>query len=672
MKIIDDFPNTVREIETCWIPMSDGCRLAARIWLPEDAEKNPAPAVLEYIPYRRRDYFTRARDEPIHRYFAGYGYASLRIDMRGSGDSDGLMFDEYLKQEQDDAVDAIAWIAEQPWCSGAVGMFGKSWGGLNSLQVAARRPPALKAIITVDSTDDRYADDCHYMGGCLIDAMFEWGPMFHAILPRPPDPDIVGAAWRDMWFERMENAPQPMEEWFRHQRRDGFWKHGSVCEDYSAITTAVYCVCGWTDGYSNPVFRMLERLECPRKAMIGPWGHQYPHDGVPGPAIGWLQEAVRWWDHWLKDEPNGIMDEPILRAWMQESLRPQPQYEERPGRWVAEPAWPSPHVTARRYALNRDGLGDAAGAEERIAVSTPQTLGLSGPKWHGSALSYEQAIDQRQDDGASLCFDSAPIEERLEILGAPVAALDLTSDRAGALVAVRLNDVAPDGTSLFVSYGLLNLTHRDSHEFPEPLEPGKRYSVQVQLNEVAHAFPAGHRVRVAISNTYWHRAWPSPEVVTLGLHTGVSTLDLPVRPPRPEDVTLPTYGEPESARPMAKTVVTPCHDERTIRHDIATGMVVTTNVEDEGVYRNDDHGLEWAHRHTNTFGIRESDPLSAEYASEHTIGYARGDWSVRLVSSVRLTADRDDFRLRSTFDAWEGDTRVFSNNRDTKIPRDGM
>ena len=221
-----------------WITMSDGARLAARIWLPEDAAADPVPAILEYLPYRRRD-GTAARDYLTHPYFAARGYACVRVDMRGTGDSDGLLLDEYLKQEQDDALEVIAWIARQPWCSGAVGMMGISWGGFNGLQVAARRPPALRAVISLCSTDDRYADDVHYMGGALLIDNLRWASTMFGYQTRPPDPAIVGERWREMWIERLNAEPLLLRTWLEHQTRDAYWRHGSVCEDPGAITAAV-------------------------------------------------------------------------------------------------------------------------------------------------------------------------------------------------------------------------------------------------------------------------------------------------------------------------------------------------------------------------------------------------------------------------------------------------
>ena len=353
--IVTTFPRTVRIIEHTLIPLQDGTTLAARIWLPEDAERNPVPAILEYLPYRKRD-GTYERDALTYPYLAGHGYAGVRVDIRGSGESSGLLFDEYTQQEQDDALEVIAWLAARPWCSGAVGMMGISWGGFNGLQVAARRPPALKAIVTLCSTDDRYADDVHYMGGAMLTSGLGWASFFFRAMCHPPDPLLVGDNWRAMWMERLENVPLFAELWLRHQRRDAYWRHGSICEDYAAIQCPVYAVGGWTDGYKNAIPRLLERLTAPRKGLIGPWAHAYPHFAQPGPQIGFLQETLRWWDHWLKGLDTGVMDEPLLRAWMTESVTPARYHETLPGRWVGEPSWPPAGSAPHRLFLTDESL----------------------------------------------------------------------------------------------------------------------------------------------------------------------------------------------------------------------------------------------------------------------------------------------------------------------------
>ena len=656
--------------------MQDGCRLAARIWLPDDAESSPVPAILEYIPYRKRD-LTRFRDEPMHHYFAGHGYAAVRVDLRGSGESDGILLDEYLEQEQSDGVEVIAWLAAQAWCSGAVGMMGKSWGGFNSLQVAARRPPALRAILTVCSTDDRYTDDAHYMGGCLLNENLVWGSVLLGFNAHPPDPELVGDRWRAMWLERLERTELLPETWIRHPRRDAYWKHGSVREDYGAIACPVYAIGGWADAYTNAIPRLLAGLRCPRKGLIGPWGHVYPHDGVPGPAIGFLQEALRWWDRWLKGIDTGIMDEPMLRVWMQESVAPKAFYDERPGRWVAEDAWPSPHIVPRRWIVNRSRIDDTAKPEFRMDFLCPQTTGVSSGDWCGFGLQGETPIDQREDAGNSVIFDSAPLERRLEILGAPEVTLELAVDRPSAFVAVRLEDVAPDGSSTRVTYGLLNLTHRDGHERASPLEPGRRYRIVVKLNDVAHAFSAGNRLRVAVSTSYWPLAWPSPEPVTLSLFAGAgSTLELPIRTPRPNDAELDAFADPEAAPASEQTELSPAGFRRTIERDLATNETThTTFVEGgdfgaAGLARVEAIDLEVGQSLLKRFIIRDDDPLSARAEVKLHSAFRRGDWSTRISVRTAFHATKESFEVEGELVAYEGEARIFSRTWNRSVPRD--
>jgi len=664
----------IREIENVWIPISDGCRIAARVWMPEDAERSPVPAILEYIPYRKRD-FMRARDEPIHRYFAMKGFASVRVDIRGSGDSEGVLHDEYSAQEHSDALEVIDWIADQPWCSGAVGMMGISWGGFNALQVAALRPPALKAVITLCSTDDRYADDAHYMGGCLLNENMQWGSILMLYSALPPDPEIVGPGWRDMWRQRIEALEPFPALWMGHPWRDDYWAHGSVCEDYEGITCAVYAIGGWADGYSNAVPRLMANLACPRKGLIGPWAHVFPHDGVPGPAIGFLQEAVRWWDHWLKDRDDGIMDEPMLRVWMQESVAPRPQYEDWPGRWIAETAWPSPRIATRRLFLNAEYLDTSADPPREITFASLQTTGVRSGEWCAFGAEGEMPRDQRPEDGGSLTFDGDPLTERLEILGAPVLELDIRADKPVALLAGRLCDVAPDGASLRVTYGLLNLTHRDGHAEPEPLVPGQWYRVRLQLNDIAHAFAVGHRLRLALSTCYWPLAWPPPEPVALTLRSGSSTLELPVRPPRAEDAELVPFAEPESAPTTEHTKLRHTPLRRTIEIDLTSGEMVYTLFGDGGEFggaslaRIEDIDLELGYTLLRRYRINENDPLAAQAEFVQSSSMRRRDWSVRIEARTRLSATAESFQFTGDLEAFEGEQPFARRDWALTLPR---
>jgi hypothetical protein len=672
MAVVTEFPRAVRVIENEWIPLADGRRLGVRLWLPDDAERDPVPALLEYLPYRKRDSF-RLRDEPMHRYLAGHGYGCARVDIRGTGDSDGLIGDEYLKQEQDDALEVIAWLAAQPWCSGAVGMFGISWGGFNALQVAARRPPALKAIISVGSTDDRYATDVHYMGGCMTKDNPDWAAVMFSHASTPPDPEIVGERWRDMWLARLENLQPWVIPWIEHQRRDAYWKHGSVCEDFSAIEVPVYAVNGWADNYAAAIPRLLAGLKGPRKGMIGPWAHNFPHNGSPGPAIGWLQESLRWWDHWLKGADTGITNEPMLRVWMAEPVPPATFYAERPGRWVAEEQWPSPRIQPRRFALNPGKLAPRAGKETPLPLASPQTVGVAAGEIGRYGQGAEFAADQRADDGGSLLFVSEPLVERLEILGEPVVELELASDRPNGLVCVRLNDVAPDGRSFRVTYGLLNLTHRDSHEHAAPLVPGERYRVTVPLEAVAHAFPPGHRIAVSISNAYWPVAWPSPEPATLTIFAGPSRLLLPVRPPRAADATLAPFGAPEAAAKPPHRYLSEGRDpNRIITRDFLKRTTTVQLPRDGGIVHLLDIDLVCSETGDVFYEIGDDDPTSASCRTRFEMGRRRGDWRIRTDTTTELRCDRAHFELTATLDAYEGETRIFTRNWHIKVPRDGL
>ncbi|WP_290649835.1 CocE/NonD family hydrolase [Aquisalimonas sp.] len=671
MNIVTDFPHRVECLESVWIPMGDGIHLNGRIWLPEGASESPVPAVLEFIPYRLRD-GTVARDSVHHHYFAGHGYASLRVDLRGSGDSEGVLRDEYLEQELVDGEELLRWIASQPWCDGSVGMIGISWGGFNGLQLAGREPPELKAVVTVAFTDDRYADDVHYMGGCLLGDNLSWASTMFAYTSLPPDPDNVGERWREMWHERLDGSGLWLATWLEHPHRDEYWRHGSICEDFTRVKTPVLACSGWADGYSNAVFRLVEQLSVPCKGLIGPWSHKYPHQGEPGPAIGFLQECVRWWDKWLKGKETGVEQDPALRVWLQDSAPPTTSYGIRPGRWVAEPDWPSANIKLWRLPLAPGQLlesGAQPTEESALTVQSPLTCGLFAGKWCSYAAGPDLAHDQREEDGGALTFDTLPLEEQLEIMGAPVVELELASNRPVAMIAIRLSDVARDDKATRVTYGMLNLTHRDGHESPSPLEPGRRYRVRVKMNGAAQAFPKGHRLRLSVSTSYWPLAWPPPEHVRLTIFDAASALVLPVRPPRAEDANLPAFGKPEGAPPETKRMVEPPHHNWYVHRDLAADVSTLEVVNDQGVEHVEGIGMNVQSRTVEWYSSRDDDFDSIRGETLCERGLSRGDWKVRTVTRTILTSDAQSFYLHATLDAYESEFRVYSRTWNHAIPR---
>ncbi|MDF1736022.1 MAG: CocE/NonD family hydrolase [Minwuia sp.] len=648
------------------IVLSDGCRLSARVWMPDNAADIPVPAILEYLPYRKRD-GTVARDALTHPWFAARGYACLRVDMRGNGDSEGLMADEYTAQELADAVEVINWIAAQDWCSGTVGMMGISWGGFNALQVAALAPDPLKAIITLCSTDDRYADDIHYKGGCLLNENLGWGATMLSYSSRPPDPEIVSPRWRQMWLERLEHEPFLPAVWLQHQHRDAYWQHGSVCEDFSAINAATLAVGGWGDAYSNAVPRLLAGLDAPAKGITGPWVHKYPHFAVPEPRIGFLQEALHWWDRWLKHEPNGAEDLPAWRGHVMDSVAPKRWYTERQGRWIAEAEWPAPAIADRRLHLHPDGTlaGTKASRDLTQRVASPLDCGMGGGEYCAIWLGPEMPGDQRGDDALSVCFDAAGTAEAIDIVGAPVLHLTLAADRPVAQIAVRLCDVAPDGASTRITYGVLNLCHRSSHAEPEPLSPGQPFDIRLQLDDIAWNLPRGHRLRVAISSSYWPLIWPVPEQAGLDLVSGY--LDLPVRPVTSGDEV--SFAEPDAAPPwQAEELRAPRHVRR-IEHDLQGETVALVIEDDFGASRDSEHGLITGAVARERWTIRPDDPLSALGQTHWTQTLARDGWSIRTETFADMWSDATTFHLRGRIEAYESGRKVFERDFKEAVPR---
>jgi hypothetical protein len=643
----------VNEAVITWIPMADGVRLSARLWIPEGTA--PVPAVLEYIPYRKQDAY-RGHDDVWGPTLASYGIAYVRVDVRGSGNSEGVLTDEYLDTELEDGCAVIAWLAARNWCSGKVGMRGLSWGGINTLQVAARNPKALQAIMPMGCLDDRYTDDAHYIGGALGHTNLQWGIGFKVVMAGPPDPLVVGEAWEAMWRQRLQATPPILETWLQHQRHDDYWRRGSIREDWGAIKVPTYIVAGWQDTYANPVGRLLENLECPRKALIGPWGHTYPWSAQPH-GLDWIHEEVRWWDHWLKDADTGIMNEPMLRAFMPYRAPSAVVPAEIPGRWIAEQAWP-PKVTERALYLTDGALSDRPGPAETVDYTGDRIVGLTKPEWL-DRLPVEQSVD----DARSLLFRTPPLAEDFEILGNPVLRVRLSADRPVAKLAARLVEIDPDGQSWLVTSGLLNLTHRNSNADPEPLAPGATYDIELRLSAAAHRFSAGGRIGLAISESLWPLVWPSPEIATLTLQLGAAALTLPVRPSEAEPAPFPIperHTPPRDGAPRPATVTEPV-SPGLYRLELSTPLPRgPPNVTGAALGRG---RLEISQ-------IREDDPNSSVWSHRATSSWTRGDWDCAVEAECELRSTAGDFHLRESLVARRGDKVVFETRSEAVIPRD--
>jgi predicted acyl esterase len=525
------------DVQNVRIPMRDGIELAATLYRPAHAgtatpDTERVPALLEYLPYRKDDGML-ARDYGLYDYMTRRGYAGARVDIRGTGSSGGEQPDgEYGEQEQRDAEDVIAWLASQPWCSGAVGMWGISWGGFNAIQVALRRPPALKAIIAVDASDDLFHDDVHYIDGLLH--LDEYALMIDHLNALPPAPEFpIDEETLALRFD----SPPWLATWLGQQQDGPYWRRASLRPDYARLTIPAFLIGGWYDGYRDSVPRMLAEVPAPVKMLIGPWNHTFPHNAVPGPAIEWRDDAIRWWDHWLKGAENGIMSEPPVTVYVRDWYPPDPDLTEIPGRWRTETAFPPERTSYQTWHCGPEhNLLLQAPHDGAVALRYVPSAGVEAGHWWG-----ELTTDQRGADAYSLIFDTPPLADDVEILGFPVVEISGCADTDPLHWFGRLGDVAPDGTVTLV-------TGAGRAGRPDPLRDRSSDCLPLELHVTSWVFPRGHRIRLALSNAMWPMIWPTPHpgTATVRLGPAGTRLILPVIPPeaRPE----PTFRVPAPVR----------------------------------------------------------------------------------------------------------------------------
>jgi uncharacterized protein len=538
------FATVIREAR---IPMPDGVALAGTLYLPPDADTIRVPVVLEYLPYRKDD--SVGRNLELNSYLTRRGIAGARVDIRGTGNSEGeLPAGEYTEQEQRDAEVVIAWLAAQPWCTGSVGMWGISWGGFNSIQIAMRQPPppALKAIIAVEASDDMFHDDVHYIDGLLH--LDEYAVMIDQLNMLPPSPEYP--LDEQVLARRFDSEPWLMT-WLSQQQDGPYWLRSSLRTDYSRLRVPAFLISGWWDGYRDSVFRMTQNARAPVKALIGPWNHTWPHIAVPGPAVEWRSQAVRWWDHWLKGLDTGLFDEPMADVYVQTWRPPDPDLTELPGYWRSEDALP-PERTRHEVLYCGSGhvLAAEPGPEEFRQLRYVPSAGVEAGHWWG-----ELTVDQRGADAYSLVFDSAPLADDLEILGFCRAEIHGGADTSPLNWFARVSDVAPDGTTTLVAGG-------GRSDRPDPLRdpvapiPGRGSagtepqpdSLPLQLHACSWVFPRGHRIRLAISNAMWPMIWPTPQPATATVRLGPTgtRLVLPVVPAADRhEAPAPVFGDAE-------------------------------------------------------------------------------------------------------------------------------
>jgi uncharacterized protein len=632
------------------VPMDDGTLIALTLYLPDSAEDGPFPAVLESLPYRKDD-DCFARDYETYGYLAERGIAGVRIDIRGTGASTGIITDEYAVQEQLDNLAVMQWLETQDWCDGNLGMWGISWGGFSALQTAMLRPPQLKAIVAMHATHDRFACDVHYTGGSLHAAeQLDWPGSMVTTNALPPDPEIFGNAWFEEWMKRLQLTPQWPFEWLRHQHRDDYWLHGSPCADYEAIDCPTLLVGGWLDGYVDGMVALAENLTCPTRTVIGPWGHYRPATGVPGPTLDHFDLLARWFGHHLRGDENGIMEElPPVTVY----VRTDPPYDEgtTSGFWRSERCWPPE---------DRDDLELNLGelVHSSLTWSGPQWVGSHAPFWDRAGL---PSNDAGEDDRASMTFDSPPFQEPIEILGTPVVEATVTTDQEVGLVAARLLAVDPNGSAHLICRASRNLVFPNELSIPVVPRPGQSFRVTFPLWATSAVIPAGWRLRLALSGADYPIVWPPPRRFTVTIDPEQSRLVLPVVAPRPADrvLAIPPAGElpdspVEATRSQSDWSVTR-EDGMSVYRMVRGG----TEVQPDLTYTTD----QWW-----TVAVADDDPATTRAETVSVVSLERPGWAVTAEGSIRIEGG-DEYAVSVELAARHNDQEVFHRTWSEKIPR---
>jgi putative CocE/NonD family hydrolase len=690
-------------VEVRWdvrVPVRDGLELSANLWLPApgagapDAPVGRVPAILEMIPYGK-DNWRRNADVARGEWFAARGFALCRLDIRGTGSSPGVAFDEYTADETRDGYDAVEWLADQPWCSGRVAMWGISYGGFTAIQVAKLRPPHLAAIVPFYATDDRYLDDVHYRGGCVTGTeLSQYAVSQVAMNAMPPDPAFRGPGWRDEWRARLERTPIWLFEWLRRQTDGPYWRQGSLAPEYDALEVPLLQVGGWNDSYVDPVLRMHERcIRSPRRSLVGNWVHSWPHDAFPGPGLDELHEVVRFLEHWLSDFDNGVEEEPAFTWFEREWALPEPFPATWPGRWRATTSFPHPATDELAWVLeggDEPGRGRLCATAHEVTTTDAATdaaadagpgvdvlrhratVGTTGSlSWGAGGEPNGLARDARPDDARSLAYTSAPLEDGLSILGFPVAVLHVSSTMAVATVACRLMDVAPDGLPHQVAAGVLNLTHRDSDADPQPLEAGTIYEVRIPLRASGYRFARGHRLRLVVSTASWPVVWPSPFAGELQVHRGSATpsrLVLPVVPAAggPGDVPPPPF---KLTPPDVRAVGGGSEEPPTwqVVEDVLAGSVTVISREAGTTELDDGRSLYTSERLELT--ASDADPAHATFDASVVYRWREHSFETEIRSRAGLRSDAEAFDLAVELEVDVDGERFHERRQEERIPR---
>ena len=623
--------------QTITIPVSGGRKLSARLWRPK--QDGRWPAILDAAPYRAGDLFRPLVDAQLP-YFAAHGYAALAIDIAGSGNATGILRDEYTPTEIDDLAQAIAWCARQDWCDGGVGLTGFSWAAFAALRTSAKAPPALKAMVLGGVSEDGWRTDIHNLGGALYTAQVDWAGVMLMLNALPPDPAQFDGDWRVAWKERLEANMPWIVPWLEHPAHDAYWTDKATS---AAGTIPLLLYAGLADKYATSVLRIAAGRRGPVRTIIGPWEHALPNVAARGPCIGYLQEALRWFDKFLKGRETGALDAPPLRLWL---AAPDAQGDLADGAWVAMD-WPQKPGGAMAFALRdgalvRDGEPDGAPIELTSLRANPHALAADLYEDVPAIFDYERA----KDLGALVAF-SEPFDADHAVGMSPVLRLRCEA-RRGVLVA-RLLDIAPDGTAIRMTTGAMNLALSNNDVVALPFQA------------MAWRMKAGHRLGLVLSCDGWPTFWPARESAD-GLVVREMTLDVPLVAEHADTPSFEPAITAPAPRPETLKWIEPSRETLPPR---ATGAVSHAGI--SAAHHLGATGTDYYI--ASRFDIAPLGISDARAAKCYRVAFERPDWSVRLDVALEVRSTPQAFHIAWRITAWEGAAVFHDVVRETSVPR---
>jgi predicted acyl esterase len=652
--------------ERTYIEMADGVKLAVTYYKPADASpEKKYPIIINMVPYRKDDLFY-AGDYGMYCYLAERGIACARIDIRGTGGSDGVEVDrEYSDAELNDLEACIGKMAALPWCNGSIGMQGKSWAGFNALMMAMRQPPALKALLVAHASEDLYANDVHNWDGVLHLDIFTEEIETESLMPKSPDYVID----KDYFTNRFDREPW-IFTYLEHQRDGKFWRDGrSLFTAYDRVKIPVYAIGGMLDGYRDFAVAILDHVKSPVKAEFGPWNHAWPNGGAPGPAYDNWQTAVRWWKQWLCGEETGIMREPKVIAFVRGTVPARDDYETAPGSYQGF-TWQVKPVKEEALEFSAAGglvaLSAKASAKPgTMEIPVDPAAGIDAGSWWG-----ERAPDMKNATAGCLVFDSAPMDSPKVIVGQPIMQLKVAAEAPLANWSVCLEDVHPDGAVTLVTGGAFNGSQRESRTDPKPLEPGKFFEAAFPLHFTTYTFAKGHRIRITVSNAQFPMLWPTPSRLPtkLAAGKGVSLVKLPV---------LTSPGTPVDF--LLKPVDLPVPSDFKLFSGGALGDAPPPEVSHEGKWVKvlQDEEQHWKIGDTEyydyesvTYRVDPADPAVAGFYGAGRVTIDHEGRKIEIATTVDVESDANDFAI-SVHRKLSEDGKIRGEKTwSRKIPRD--